>query len=97
MSGGGRKWKTHGEVKKFGDIEHKSTEHKQMVIEVDRAVDRTAYIISNIKHITQHHFSSVLEPREQPVSNNKVNCLSLAIKASGSSALQLIAQLPHTA
>lgn len=45
MSGGGRKWKTHGKVKKFGDIECKSTEHKQMVIEVDR----TVYIFSNIK------------------------------------------------
>ena len=28
MSGGGRKWKTHGEGKKLGDIECKSTEDK---------------------------------------------------------------------
>lgn len=68
MSGRGRKWKTHGEVKKFGDIACKSTEHKQMVIEVDS----TVHIMSNIKgrHITQHHFSSVLKPGEQAGSTN---------------------------
>lgn len=68
MSGGGRKWKTHSNVKMFGDIECKSTEHKQMVIEVDS----TVHIISNIKerHRTQHHFSSVLELGVQAGSTN---------------------------